>query len=36
MQHVIDETWDKEFNLKHMWKNPNGTIRNIINGKKLL
>ncbi|CAL5321808.1 unnamed protein product [Camellia sinensis] len=22
----------KEFNLKHMWKSPNGTIRNILNG----
>jgi hypothetical protein len=30
---VIDETRVKEFNLKHMWKSPNGTIRNIINGK---
>jgi isocitrate dehydrogenase len=31
-----DETRVKEFNLKHMWKSPNGTIRNIINGKVLL
>lgn len=22
----------KEFNLKHMWKSPNGTIRNVLNG----
>lgn len=22
----------KEFNLKKMWKSPNGTIRNILNG----
>lgn len=27
-----DETRVKEFNLKHMWKSPNGTIRNILNG----
>ncbi|WVZ69425.1 hypothetical protein U9M48_018213 [Paspalum notatum var. saurae] len=27
-----DEARVKEFNLKHMWKSPNGTIRNIING----
>jgi hypothetical protein len=25
------ETRVKVFNLKHMWKNPTGTIRNIIN-----
>jgi isocitrate dehydrogenase len=36
LQHVTDETRVKEFNLKHMWKSPNGTIRNIINGKVLL
>lgn len=28
----IDEARVKEFNLKHMWKSPNGTIRNILNG----
>lgn len=33
---LTDETRVKEFNLKHMWKSPNGTIRNIINGKVLL
>ncbi|KAH6825862.1 cytosolic NADP+-dependent isocitrate dehydrogenase [Perilla frutescens var. hirtella] len=27
-----DEDRVKEFNLKHMWKSPNGTIRNILNG----
>jgi len=27
-----DETRVKEFNLKKMWKSPNGTIRNILNG----
>ncbi|KAF3328589.1 isocitrate dehydrogenase [Carex littledalei] len=27
-----DETRVKEFNLKSMWKSPNGTIRNILNG----
>ncbi|XP_009631360.4 isocitrate dehydrogenase [NADP]-like isoform X1 [Nicotiana tomentosiformis] len=27
-----DEGRMKEFNLKHMWKSPNGTIRNILNG----
>nr|GMD54638.1 isocitrate dehydrogenase [NADP] [Ipomoea batatas] len=27
-----DETRVKEFNLKHIWKSPNGTIRNILNG----
>lgn len=27
-----DETRVKEFKLKHMWKSPNGTIRNILNG----
>uniref|UniRef100_A0A0E0JLW4 Isocitrate dehydrogenase [NADP] n=1 Tax=Oryza punctata TaxID=4537 RepID=A0A0E0JLW4_ORYPU len=27
-----DEARVKEFNLKQMWKSPNGTIRNIING----
>ncbi|CAL5443450.1 unnamed protein product [Camellia sinensis] len=27
-----DEARAKEFNLKHMWKSPNGTIRNILNG----
>jgi isocitrate dehydrogenase len=28
-----DETRVKEFGLKQMWKSPNGTIRNILNGK---
>ncbi|CAK7324590.1 unnamed protein product [Dovyalis caffra] len=27
-----DETRVKQFNLKQMWKTPNGTIRNILNG----
>jgi isocitrate dehydrogenase len=27
-----DETRVKEFGLKKMWKSPNGTIRNILNG----
>lgn len=27
-----DEDRVKEFNLKHMWKSPNGTIRNILGG----
>ncbi|GAB4827284.1 hypothetical protein Ancab_034173 [Ancistrocladus abbreviatus] len=27
-----DETRVKEFNLKQMWKSPNGTVRNILNG----
>jgi isocitrate dehydrogenase len=27
-----DEAWVKEFNLKQMWKSPNGTIRNILDG----
>jgi isocitrate dehydrogenase len=27
-----DEARVKEFNLKKMWKSPNGTIRNILNG----
>lgn len=27
-----DETRVKEFGLKSMWKSPNGTIRNILNG----
>lgn len=27
-----DEVRVKEFNLKKMWKSPNGTIRNILNG----
>jgi isocitrate dehydrogenase len=27
-----DETRVKEFKLKEMWKSPNGTIRNILNG----
>jgi isocitrate dehydrogenase len=28
----LDETRVKEFGLKQMWKSPNGTIRNILNG----
>jgi len=27
-----DEARGKEFNLKQMWRSPNGTIRNILNG----
>jgi isocitrate dehydrogenase len=27
-----DEARVKEFGLKSMWKSPNGTIRNILNG----
>ncbi|GAA0157034.1 dehydrogenase [Lithospermum erythrorhizon] len=27
-----DEARMQEFNLKHMWRSPNGTIRNILNG----
>lgn len=27
-----DEARVKEFNLKQMWKSPNGTIRNILGG----
>ena len=27
-----DEVCIKEFNLKQMWRSPNGTIRNILNG----
>ncbi|HRP18522.1 MAG TPA: isocitrate/isopropylmalate family dehydrogenase, partial [Ginsengibacter sp.] len=27
-----DEARVKEFNLSHMWKSPNGTIRNILDG----
>lgn len=33
---VIDEARMKEFNLKHMWKSPNGTIRNILNGEWII
>lgn len=29
-----DEARVKEFNLKQMWKSPNGTIRNILNGEQ--
>lgn len=29
---MADEARVKEFNLKSMWKSPNGTIRNIVNG----
>lgn len=28
----IDEGRVKEFGLKQMWRSPNGTIRNILNG----
>lgn len=28
-----DEGRVKEFSLKQMWKSPNGTIRNILNGE---
>lgn len=31
-----DEGRVKEFNLSAMWKSPNGTIRNILNGKPLI
>ncbi|MFM8663141.1 MAG: isocitrate/isopropylmalate family dehydrogenase, partial [Acidimicrobiaceae bacterium] len=27
-----DEALEKQFNLKKMWKSPNGTIRNILDG----
>lgn len=30
---MTDEARVKEFNLKQMWKSPNGTIRNILNGQ---
>ena len=30
-----DEARVKEFGLKQMWKSPNGTSRNILNGQKL-
>ena len=33
---LADEARVKEFGLKAMWKSPNGTIRNILNGKMLL
>ncbi|XP_066361535.1 isocitrate dehydrogenase [NADP]-like [Miscanthus floridulus] len=33
---LADEARVKEFVLKAMWKSPNGTIRNIMNGKMLL
>jgi len=29
---MTDEARVKEFGLKNMWKSPNGTIRNILNG----
>lgn len=32
---LTDEDRVKEFNLKSMWRSPNGTIRNILNGRKL-
>jgi isocitrate dehydrogenase len=32
---MADEARVKEFGLKAMWKSPNGTIRNILNGKML-
>ena len=31
-KNMTDEARVKEFNLKSMWKSPNGTIRNILNG----
>jgi isocitrate dehydrogenase len=31
-----DEARVKEFGLKKMWKSPNGTIRNILNGRNSL
>jgi len=33
---MADEARIKEFGLKAMWKIPNGTIRNILNGKMLV
>lgn len=30
---LTDEARVKEFGLKQMWKSPNGTIRNILNGQ---
>ena len=30
--YFADETRVKEFGLKAMWRSPNGTIRNILNG----
>ena len=33
---LTDEGRVKEFNLKAMWRSPNGTIRNILNGKPLI
>lgn len=30
---LTDEARVKEFGLKQMWKSPNGTIRNILNGR---
>jgi hypothetical protein len=33
---MADEARVNEFGLKAMWKSPNGTIRNILNGKMLL
>ncbi|KAL2894574.1 Isocitrate dehydrogenase [NADP] chloroplastic/mitochondrial [Bienertia sinuspersici] len=30
--HIADETRVKEFGLKSMWRSPNGTIRNILDG----
>jgi isocitrate dehydrogenase len=33
---MADEARVKEFGLKSMWRSPNGTIRNILNGKLLL
>lgn len=31
---LTDEARVKEFGLKQMWKSPNGTIRNILNGSR--
>lgn len=36
MPYSADETRMKEFGLKAMWRSPNGTIRNILNGLYLI
>lgn len=36
MPYSTDETRVKEFGLKSMWRSPNGTIRNILNGLCLI
>jgi len=33
MNDYADETRVKEFGLKSMWRSPNGTIRNILDGQ---